>query len=1060
MKSSSSQLRAFRFRARDLPCPYSAKGCHRLFSDHSGLTRHINAAHREPQPLASQASSTADLDIQAKDYPLLPPAPVSNPPSPVWHCANLPPQSSSGHDSTSRSAEDTGDMQPAVQPPYVEYHPYINDGHFLAPGSLAPSPPTHDPESYDPFKSRIRFELADFLYRKAEMSGSKIDELMELWACTLPKGVDPPFANHQHVYATIDAIKLGSIPWQTFSVTYNGPVPDGAMPSWMVREYDVWFRDPRLVLRQQYGNPDYAGDMDYGPKRLFLGTRKRQYKDFMSGDWAWEQADLIAEDPNMHGAAFCAAILGSDKTTVSVATGQNEYYPLYLTNGSVTNSVRRAHRNAITLIGFLAIPKTTSVSAERHYQNDESFRKFRRELFHTSLRAILDPLRESMSTYEIVPCADGHYRRVVFGLGPYIADYPEQVLLACTVQGWCPRCIAKPDQLDTGEAARRSHKHTEAVRDAKDMRQLWNDYGIVLTILCMSLHQPFTAYFPRADIHELLSPDLLHQVIKGSFKDHLVTWVEEYLVLKHGKAGAAAIMADIDRRIAAVPSFPGLRRFPEGRGFKQWTGDDSKALMKVYLPAIAGHVPPQMVRAISAFLEFCYLVRRDTLDDDILDKIDDTLERFHHEREIFRTTGVRETISLPRQHSLKHYRRLICLFASPNGLCSSMMEAKHIIAVKKPYRRTSRNQALGQILLINQRLDKLAALRVYFTAHKMLDGPCPRLPRFLHHPAADSDDELEQEATSPAGESDDSETATGSAGHRRIQARHPHYRTPTAGEVSLSDPEDEDVPGREDALRMARQAGGEAAAAEENDDEDEGAVDGPSIMAECVLSQTPVRGYPKQLTLLAHAIAVPTLPDLIRHFLYGQLTPTGRPHDSNNIPIESCPRFDGNITVFPSAIATYYAPSDPSGPRGMHRERIRSVASWRGGGPRRDCIFVSRDPELPGFRGLLVARARLFFSFKFQGVLYPCVLVSWYSEVGDQPDADTGMWMVTPDVDEASQPVLDVIHLDTVVRGAHLIGAAGDDIIPHGVGPSHTLDVFRTFYVNKYADHHAHEIAF
>ena len=36
-------------------------------------------------------------------------------------------------------------------------------------------------------------------------------------------------------------------------------------------------------------------------------------------------------------------------------------------------------------------------------------------------------------------------------------------------------------------------------------------------------------------------------------------------------------------RIAAVPSFPGLRRFPEGRGFKQWTGDDSKALMKVLI---------------------------------------------------------------------------------------------------------------------------------------------------------------------------------------------------------------------------------------------------------------------------------------------------------------------------------------------------------------------------------------------------------------------------------------------------------------------------------------------
>ncbi len=35
--------------------------------------------------------------------------------------------------------------------------------------------------------------------------------------------------------------------------------------------------------------------------------------------------------------------------------------------------------------------------------------------------------------------------------------------------------------------------------------------------------------------------------------------------------------------IAAVPAFPGLRRFPEGRNFKQWTGNDSKALMKVVL---------------------------------------------------------------------------------------------------------------------------------------------------------------------------------------------------------------------------------------------------------------------------------------------------------------------------------------------------------------------------------------------------------------------------------------------------------------------------------------------
>jgi len=37
------------------------------------------------------------------------------------------------------------------------------------------------------------------------------------------------------------------------------------------------------------------------------------------------------------------------------------------------------------------------------------------------------------------------------------------------------------------------------------------------------------------------------------------------------------------KSIAAVPPFAGLRRFADGRNFKQWTGNDSKALMKVHM---------------------------------------------------------------------------------------------------------------------------------------------------------------------------------------------------------------------------------------------------------------------------------------------------------------------------------------------------------------------------------------------------------------------------------------------------------------------------------------------
>jgi hypothetical protein len=55
---------------------------------------------------------------------------------------------------------------------------------------------------------------------------------------------------------------------------------------------------------------------------------------------------------------FVPVILGSDKTTVSVGTGNNEYWPVYLSIGNIHNNVRRAHRNGVVLLGFLAIPKS------------------------------------------------------------------------------------------------------------------------------------------------------------------------------------------------------------------------------------------------------------------------------------------------------------------------------------------------------------------------------------------------------------------------------------------------------------------------------------------------------------------------------------------------------------------------------------------------------------------------------------------------------------------------------------------------------------------------------
>ncbi|KAJ7204092.1 hypothetical protein GGX14DRAFT_369056 [Mycena pura] len=583
-------------------------------------------------------------------------------------------------------------------------------GAFLPPYTGPPPPPPppqngQDSEAWAPFNDRVEFDFTQFHFVEAQSSASDINKALELWAASVLKyGGTAPWKNARDLYATIDAIQLGDVPWKTFKMRYAGPLPPGTPPKWMTQTYDLCARDVRQLLHQQLATAAFKDHINLVPYQQFNHAGRRVWSNLMSGEWAWAQADLIAQNPRTHGSTFVAVVAGSDKTTVSVATGHQEYHPVYISPGVISGTARRAHGNGLLPAGFLSIPKTS----KKHRAKPE-YQKFVRQMYHACLARIFSPLKQAMLTPEVVLCPDGHYRRVVYGLGPYIADYPEQVWLAAVVQNWCPKCDAFPDNLD-GEGARlRQQTKTDFLISVFDPGTLWDDFGI------RSDYQPYTYGFPRADIHQLLSSDLLHQVIKGTFKDHLVTWVNEYLHLKHGEKRALVIIQDIDRRISAVPEFPGLRRFPDGRDFSQWTGDDSKALMKIYLAAVAGYLPSDMVKCLAAFMDFCYLVRRNSISSDDLDTIQESLDRFHRYRKIFIETGVRVTISLPRQHSLVHYIHFIQLFGSPNGLCSSITESKHIKAVKEPWRRSSHFNALPQMLVTLCRLDKMAAsFRAYW----------------------------------------------------------------------------------------------------------------------------------------------------------------------------------------------------------------------------------------------------------------------------------------------------------------------------------------------------------
>ena len=68
--------------------------------------------------------------------------------------------------------------------------------------------------------------------------------------------------------------------------------------------------------------------------------------------------DIIAEDPETHGSMFVPVILGSNKITISIATGHSEYLPLYASIGNIHNNVWCAHGSGLALVAFLAILKS------------------------------------------------------------------------------------------------------------------------------------------------------------------------------------------------------------------------------------------------------------------------------------------------------------------------------------------------------------------------------------------------------------------------------------------------------------------------------------------------------------------------------------------------------------------------------------------------------------------------------------------------------------------------------------------------------------------------------
>jgi len=112
--------------------------------------------------------------------------------------------------------------------------------------------------------------------------------------------------------------------------------------------------------------------------------------------------------------------------------------------------------------------------------------------------------------------------------------------------------------------------------------------------------------------------------------------------------------------------------------------------------------------------------------------------------------------------------------------------------------------------------------------------------------------------------------------------------------------------------------------------------------------------------------------------------------------------------------------------------------------------------------GMEIGRVLLFFSFQYCRRNFSCALrINWF--VHDEPDRDTGMWTVQMERDMhdmPGQPTVEVIDIDSIPRGVHLlpVNVYGSSRVPNDFSHHDALNSFNPFLIEHYIDYNTQEV--
>ncbi|KAI6043565.1 hypothetical protein EDC04DRAFT_2866246 [Pisolithus marmoratus] len=341
-------------------------------------------------------------------------------------------------------------------------------------------------------------------------------------------------------------------------------------------------------------NLTFVDTMKYALEHLYTSPEGENWviNEMWTADWWWDmQVSQHFLTCNKYGATIAPVILASDKIQLLWLRGDKSVWPVCLTIGNISKDLcSQVSSHSTMLLALVTAGKSGAY----------------------------------------MTCANSTICWIFPILAAYVADYPEQCLVACCMENHCPLCKIEPNSREKNLQGQKCDKE-----ESLD--------------LLISVYPPFWMNLPHSDIFQVFTPDLLHQLHKGVFKEHLVKW-------------CVTIIGDEEMDTCFKTT--------------QWTGKEHKEMEKVFLGLIASGADPQLVQAMHAVTDFI----------------------FYSSLVFIELGGQQAThFNIPKVHSMQHYVELIKHFGSADGFNTESPECLHINYAKEAYHASNKKDFVTQM---------------------------------------------------------------------------------------------------------------------------------------------------------------------------------------------------------------------------------------------------------------------------------------------------------------------------------------------------------------------------